>query len=54
MSNDIEKNCKNYSNFVKIGFGLYSIVYRAKNKRNGSYVAIKEIIKKNIIIQKNL
>ncbi len=46
MSNDIEKNCKNYSNFVKIGFGLYSIVYRAKNKRNGSYVAIKEIIKK--------
>ena len=45
MSNDIEKDCQNYSNFVKIGFGSYGIVYRAIDKRNKSYVAIKELIK---------
>ena len=44
MSNNIEKNCKNYSNFIKIGYGAYGIVYRATDK-NSSYVAIKEIIK---------
>ena len=45
MSNDIEKDCINYSNFHKIGFGAYGTIYRAKDKRNGCYVAIKEIIK---------
>ena len=45
MSNDIEQYCINYSNFVKIGYGAYSTVYRARDKRNGSYVAIKQIIK---------
>ncbi len=45
MSNDIEKDCVNYSNFAKIGFEAYGTVYRAKYKRNGCYITIKEIIK---------
>ena len=45
MSKQIEINCKNYSNFLKIGSGTYGIVYKAKDKTNGLYVAIKEIIK---------
>jgi len=44
MSNP-EKDCSNYSNFVKIGIGACGIVYRAKDNRNGYYVAIKEIMK---------
>ena len=45
MSKQIGINCKNYTNFLKIGNGTYGIVYRAKDKTNGLYVAIKEIIK---------
>ncbi len=45
MSN-VTKDCPNYTNFVKIGIGAYGIVYSAKDKRNGSIVAIKEILKK--------
>ena len=45
MSKQVEINCKNYTNFIKIGSGTYGIVYRAKDKNNGLYVAIKEIIK---------
>ena len=45
MSNEIEKYCVNYSNFEKIGFGAYGIVYRAIDKNDKYYVAIKEIIK---------
>ena len=45
MSKQVEINCKNYTNFIKIGSGTYGIVYRAKDKKNGLYVAIKEIIK---------
>ena len=45
MSKEIELNCKNYSNFQRIGNGTYGTVYRAKNKKNGLYVSIKEIIK---------
>ncbi len=43
MSN-AERDCSNYTNFVKIGIGAYGIVYRAKDNRNGSTVAIKEIM----------
>ena len=42
----IEMNCKNYMNFERIGYGSFSNVYRAEDKRNGYYVAIKEIDKK--------
>ena len=45
MSKEIELNCKNYSNFQRIGNGTYGTVYRAKDKKNGLYVSIKEIIK---------
>ena len=54
MSNDIKQNCINYSNFVKIGFGTFATVYRAKDKRNGAYVAIKEIIKEKFPNSKEL
>ncbi len=45
MSKEIEINCKNYSNFLRIGYGTYGTVYRAIDKKNGLYVSIKEIIK---------
>ena len=45
MSKEIEINCKNYSNFLKIGRGAYGTVYRAIDKSNKLYVAIKEITK---------
>ena len=54
MSNDIENDCINYSNFLKIGYGTYGTVYRAKDKRNECYVAIKEIIKEKFDIQKEI
>ena len=44
MSKNIVKDCPNYSNFIKIWYGVYGTVYRATDKKNG-YVAIKEIIK---------
>ena len=44
MSN-VTKDCSNYTNFVKIAMGAYGTVYRAKDKRKGCYVAIKEIMK---------
>ena len=46
----IEKNCKNYTNFEKIGIGSSGKVYKALNKQTNSYVAIKEIDKNNYII----
>ena len=46
----IEKNCKNYTNFEKIGIGSSGKVYKALNKQTNSYVAIKEIDKHNYII----
>jgi protein kinase len=45
MSKEIEINCKNYSNFIRIGHGTYGTVYRAIDKKNGLYVSIKEIVK---------
>ena len=41
----IEKNCKNYTNFERIGEGSYAKIYKAQNKITKSYVAIKEIDK---------
>ena len=41
----IGENCENYSNFIRIGTGTYSNVYRALDKKNQIYVAIKEIDK---------
>ena len=41
----IEKNCKNYTNFERIGEGSYANIYKAQNKKTNSYVAIKEIDK---------
>jgi len=41
----IEKYCKNYKNFERIGIGRYSNIYKAQNKNSGKYVAIKEIDK---------
>ena len=41
----IEKNCKNYKNFERIGEGSYANIYKAQNKTTNSYVAIKEINK---------
>ena len=54
MLNDIEQYCINYSNFVKIGYGAFATVYRAKDNKNGSYVAIKEIIKEKFSNSKEL
>ena len=42
----IENNCKNYTNFERIGAGSYGNIYKAQNKITNSYVAIKEIDKK--------
>ena len=42
---NITENCKNYSNFIRIGAGTYSNVYRAIDKKTKIYVAIKEIDK---------
>ena len=42
----IEKNCKNYTNFERIGIGSYANIYKAQNKETNSYVAIKEIDKR--------
>ena len=42
----IEKNCKNYTNFERIGEGSYANIYKAQNKKTNSYVAIKEIDKR--------
>ena len=44
----IEINCKNYSNFIKIGTGINGNVYRAEDKKTGLYVVIKEIDKERI------
>ena len=41
----IETNCKNYTNFERIGEGSYAKIYKAQNKTTKSYVAIKEIDK---------
>ena len=41
----VEKNCKNYTNFERIGEGSYAKIYKAQNKTTKSYVAIKEIDK---------
>jgi len=41
----IEINCKNYTNFQRIGTGTYGNVYKAQNINTGYYVAIKEIDK---------
>ena len=41
----IENNCKNYTNFERIGTGSYANIYKAQNKKTKSYVAIKEIDK---------
>ncbi len=40
---DVEINCQNYSNFKAIGCGFRSQVFKAKHKKTGEYVAIKEI-----------
>ena len=45
MSKEMEVNCKNYSNFQRIGMGTYGIVYRAIDKKSGFYFSIKEIMK---------
>ena len=42
----IENNCKNYTNFERIGEGSYANIYKAQNKTTKSYVAIKEIDKR--------
>ena len=42
----IEKYCKNYINFERIGIGSYAKIYKAQNKKTKSYVAIKEIDKR--------
>ena len=42
----IEKNCKNYTKFERIGEGSYANIYKAQNKITKSYVAIKEIDKR--------
>ena len=41
----IENNCKNYTNFERIGEGSYANIYKAKNKKTNKYVAFKEIDK---------
>ena len=41
----IQDNCKNYTNFQRIGTGSYGNIYKALNKKTNSYVAIKEIDK---------
>ena len=41
MINELKK----YKIFSKIGSGSYSEVFKAKNKENGNYVAIKKINK---------
>ena len=42
----IEINCKTYTNFERIGEGRYANIYKAQNKKNNSYFAIKEIDKR--------
>ena len=54
MSKEIELNCQNYSNFVKIGYGTYGTVYRATDNRNGLYVSIKEIIREKFKKEKEI
>ena len=41
----LQNNCKNYTKFERIGIGIYANIYKAKNKKTNSYVAIKEIDK---------
>ena len=43
---EIKNNCKNYTNFERIGEGSYANIYKAQNKTTKSYVAIKEIDKR--------
>ena len=54
MSKEIEINCQNYTNFLRIGHGSYGTVYRANDKRNGLYVSIKEFIKDRFKTQKEI
>ena len=42
---EIKDNCKNYTEFEKIGTGSYGNIYKAQNKKTNKYVAIKEIDK---------
>ena len=42
----MKNNCKNYTNFERIGEGSYAKIYKAQNKKTKSYVAIKEIDKR--------
>ena len=52
----IEINCKNYTNFEKIGEGSYAKIYKAQNKKTKNYFAIKEIDKTRykLLTKKNL
>ncbi len=45
----IEINCKNYTNFERIGIGSYGNIYKAQNKTTNSYV-----IWKNLLINYNI
>ena len=50
----IEINCKNYSDFLIIGYGTYGTVYKAIDNRNGLYISIKEINKDKFKKQKEI
>ena len=43
---EIKDNCKNYTEFERIGTGSYGNIYKAQDKTTKSYVAIKEIDKR--------
>ena len=42
----IEVDCKNYSDFKLIGAGNFGDIYKAKNKKTGNLVAVKDINKR--------
>ncbi len=45
----LQNNCKKYTKFERIGISSYANIYKAKNKKTNSYVAIKKLIKQDII-----
>ena len=46
---EIEKNCKNYTNFERIGTGSYANIYKAQIKQQIVMLQLKKLIKKDIM-----
>ncbi len=45
----IENNCRNYTNFERIGEGSYAKIYKAQKKKIIGMLQLKKLINQDII-----